>query len=103
LSTVYVEPATGAVVRVDKFSELPLGARLIRLMQPLHFGWFGGKLGLGRLGDYVVKAVYIGIGLAVPALAATAYLMYWNRFLSTRFKRFKERAGQSLSRITMNS
>jgi uncharacterized iron-regulated membrane protein len=93
LTTVYLEPATGDVIRADIFSQLPVGGKLLRLMLPLHFGRFGGKLGMGTIGKHIVLFVYFLVGLAVPLLMTTGYLMYWNRDLSKKFKRARVRSG----------
>jgi uncharacterized iron-regulated membrane protein len=87
LSEAYLEPATGEVIASARFSDLSLGSRLTRLMLPLHFGRFGGRLGLGKFGEYVVMVTYVAIGLAVAVLMVTGYLMYWNRVLSKKVKR----------------
>jgi uncharacterized iron-regulated membrane protein len=87
LSNVYLEPAAGEVIRADRFSEVSLGSKFIRLMLPLHFGRFGGRLGLGPVGIYGVLALYVIVGLAVPFLMITGILMYWSRSLSKKFKR----------------
>jgi uncharacterized iron-regulated membrane protein len=86
LSYVYFEP-DGTVLRADRFRELPLGARLIRLMSPLHFGRFGEVLGLGYWPVWVFLTLYLLVGLAPPLLLVTGVLMYWNRDLSKRWSR----------------
>jgi uncharacterized iron-regulated membrane protein len=87
LTDVYVEPATADVLRVDRFETLPTGSKFVRLMLPLHFGRFGGRLGLGRIGYYSVMVLYVAIGVALPVLMVTGYLMYWNRSLSKKVRR----------------
>jgi uncharacterized iron-regulated membrane protein len=86
LSDVYLEPATADVIRVDRFDTLPAGSQFVRLMLPLHFGRFGGRLGLGRVGYYAIMVLYVVIGVALPVLMLTGYLMYWNRSLSKKVR-----------------
>ena len=54
------------------------GDLVIWAQQPLHFGT---SWGLG------VKIVWALMGLAIPLLAVTGLLMYWNRMLRRKFKR----------------
>lgn len=89
LSAVYLEPATAEVIRVDRFSDLPAGSKFLKLMLPLHFGRFGRRLGLGDFGYYAIMVLYVLIGLAVPTLMVTGYLMYWNRSLSKKVRRHR--------------
>lgn len=87
LSNVYLEPADGRVIHVDRFSTNSSATKFIKLMLPLHFGRFGGGFGLGPIAVYAVMVVYVLIGLAPFALSVTGLLMYWNRSLSKRWKR----------------
>ncbi|MBI1355151.1 MAG: hypothetical protein GC160_12455 [Acidobacteria bacterium] len=54
-----------------------LGDRLIWLTHVLHFG---NDLGLG------IKFLWAFMGLSLPALAVTGLVMYWNRYLSKRWR-----------------
>ena len=88
LSNVYLEPATGKVIAVDSFAGNSPATKFIKLMLPLHFGRFGERFGLGAFGLYAVMVIYVIVGLAAGALMVTGYLMYWNRYLSKRARRW---------------
>lgn len=75
LNWVYVDPATAQVLRVDRFSEQPLGVRIMRLMTPIHYGTFGG---------YATRILWIFAGLMPALLFVTSLLMWWNRSLSKK-------------------
>lgn len=68
--TVYLDPATAAVVRVDRHNEQALGVRLQRNIYSLHFGTFWG---------HPTRILWILMGLAPLVLFVTGLLMYWNR------------------------
>jgi uncharacterized iron-regulated membrane protein len=89
LSNVYLEPATGEVIAVDQFSENNAATQFLKLMLPFHFGRFGERFGLGAFGLYTVMVIYVIVGLATGILTVTGYLMYWNRYLSKRVKRWR--------------
>jgi uncharacterized iron-regulated membrane protein len=55
-----------------------LGDWLVWLVAPLHFGTSWGQ---------TVKALWALLGLALPLLTITGMLMYWNRYLSKRWRR----------------
>lgn len=40
----FLDPTVGTVLRVDRYQQLPLGAKWLANMQPWHFGSFGGRL-----------------------------------------------------------
>lgn len=85
LSDVYLEPATADVLLVERFDDLPVGLKLVRLMLPFHFGRFGERF--GNFANYAVMVLYVLIGLAPAVLMTTGYLMYWNRSLSKKVRR----------------
>ena len=63
----------------DQVSDLStLGDWLVWLVAPLHFGTSWGQ---------TVKALWALLGLALPLLTITGMLMYWNRYLSKRWRR----------------
>jgi uncharacterized iron-regulated membrane protein len=70
--TVYLDPATAQVVRLDIHAEQPLGVRLQRDIYGLHFGMFGGL---------PTRILWVLVGLTPGALLLTGLLMYWNRVL----------------------
>ncbi|MBN8731291.1 MAG: PepSY domain-containing protein [Acidobacteria bacterium] len=87
LNWVYLEPATGAVIRSSRFSEASLASQVVLLMYPLHFGRFGGRWNTNAY--YGVMVLYLILGLAPVALTATGFLMYWNHSLSKKFARVR--------------
>ncbi|AFL87436.1 putative iron-regulated membrane protein [Terriglobus roseus DSM 18391] len=54
-----------------------LGDWIVWLMYPLHFGTLWGTS---------VKVAWCLLGLSLPILSVTGLLMYWNRFLSKRWR-----------------
>lgn len=77
--TLYFNPYTGAYLGIWRYGvNRSLGDWAIWLQAPVHFGT---SWGLG------VKIVWAVAGLALPLLAATGALMYWNRSLRRKWKR----------------
>jgi len=70
---VYYDSATGEHLRTS-FRNDPksLGDWIIWTMRPFHFGTQWGL---------AVKIIWFVLGLALPLLAITGLLMYWNRYL----------------------
>jgi len=85
--TVYLHPATGTVVHLDFHSQQPLGVRLQRDIYSLHFGTFAGHLS---------RALWVLVGLAPAVLFVSGLLMYWNRVLLKRTKRWNQRLASPL-------
>jgi uncharacterized iron-regulated membrane protein len=74
--TLYFDPYTGAHVFTWQYGvNKSLGDWFIWLQAPMHFGIYWG---LG------VKIVWAIAGLAIPTLAVTGLIMYWNRVLRKR-------------------
>lgn len=90
LNHVYLEPGNAHVIRSARFSETSLASQGVLLMYPLHFGRFGGLWGTWTY--YGVMILYVIIGLAPPALMVTGFLMYWNRSLSKKVQRLRQRS-----------
>jgi len=90
LSNVYLEPATGKVILVDAFSDNNVATKFLKLMLPFHYGRFGERLGWGSVGLYGVMILYVILGLSVGLLAVTGFLMYWNRYLANRVRRWSK-------------
>jgi uncharacterized iron-regulated membrane protein len=65
---VYLDPATGAVVMVDRIIDRPIGARFLAAMSPLHYAQFGGM---------TVKIAWALFGLAPLLLFVTGLLAWW--------------------------
>ena len=92
---VYLDPATAAVLQVDRIVDRPLGARLYAALTPIHYSEFGGA---------PVKIVWGLMGLAPLLLFVTGLLTWWRpaKPNSRQFVAPKDRAedavlsGQSL-------
>lgn len=94
LNHVYLEPGNGRVIRSARFDEMSAASKAVLLMYPLHFGRFGGLW--SPFWFYAVMVLYVVLGLAPPALMVTGSLMYWNRSLSKKWKKW--RAGQEIEK-----
>jgi uncharacterized iron-regulated membrane protein len=82
VDTVYFDPYNGDYISTWKYGvNQSLGDWIIWLQVPLHFGTYWG---LG------VKLIWAAAGLAIPLLAVTGLLMYWNRALRRRWKTLRK-------------
>jgi len=80
--TVYFNPYSGEYISTWRYGvNQSLGDWMIWSQVPLHFGTYWG---LG------VKIVWAAAGLAIPVLAVTGLLMYWNRALRRRWKKLRK-------------
>ena len=80
---VYINPFTGRSLGIwHRGGASTWGERLLVLSEPLHFGMYWG---LG------VKIIWALLGLALPLLAITGTLMYWNRSLKQKWRRLTTR------------
>jgi uncharacterized iron-regulated membrane protein len=78
VDTVYFNPYSGEYISTWRYGvNKSLGDWIIWSQVPWHFGTYWG---LG------VKFVWAAAGLAIPLLAVTGLLMYWNRWLRRRWK-----------------
>ncbi len=68
------------------------GDAVIFWIGPVHFGSFGGQ-GAAKI---PVKILWVLLGLAPPTLFVSGFLMYWNRFLSKRYARWRWRQHHAL-------
>ena len=73
---VYLHPATGEVVQVERIADRPLSARFLASMAPIHYGEFGGM---------TIKVAWALLGLSPLLLFVTGLIAWW---------RPKSRAGQ---------
>lgn len=74
--TIYFNPYNGAYIAKWQYGvNKSLGDWIIWLEIPLHFGTHWGL---------AVKCLWASMGLALPLLATTGLLMYWNRVLGKR-------------------
>src|SRR5262245_13795070 len=96
LNYVYLEPADARVLRSLRFSEASAGTQAILFMYPLHFGRFGGRW--NAVAFYGVMVLYVIIGLSPFALMMTGLLMYWNRSLVKKVRRWRLRHPRRESR-----
>ena len=77
---LYIDRFRGEVLRVDRFDQLPAGARLVQSMAPLHYGSFGG---------HWTCVLWIFMGLIPGVLAISGFLMWWNRVVVKRLRRVR--------------
>jgi uncharacterized iron-regulated membrane protein len=73
---VYIDRFRAEALRVDRFDQLPVGARLVQSMAPLHYGSFGG---------HWTRVLWIFMGLVPGVLAISGFLMWWNRVMVKQF------------------
>lgn len=90
---IYLSPEDGSVLRHERWSELPLAAKIDMARGPVHFGRF---LGAGWM-SLAVRLLYLGVGLAPGFLFVSGVLMYWNRSLSKVWAKWKARTGIKLA------
>ena len=74
---LYIDRYSGDVLRVDLLDRLPLGARLVNAMSPLHYGSFGGNW---------TRILWIFMGLVPGVLFISGFLMWWNRVIVKRLR-----------------
>lgn len=73
--TLYLHPRTLAILRIDDTRAMPFGARLVKSIEPVHFGKFGGL---------PVKLLWFVLGLAPLLFAISGSVMWWNRTRASR-------------------
>ena len=79
VDTLYFDPYGGRHLKTWRYGvNESLGDWIIWSQIPLHFGTYWG---LG------VKILWAILGLAIPVLTVTGMLMYWNRWLRSRWRR----------------
>lgn len=82
VDTMYFNPYSGGYISTWRYGvNQSLGDWIVWSQVPLHFGTYWG---LG------VKIVWAAAGLAIPLLAVTGLLMYWNRALRRTWKRLRQ-------------
>jgi len=67
---VFLNPATGALLRTDRYAELGIGAKLLANMQPWHFGSFGGR---------ITQWLWVVAGLVPAFLFGSGLWMWWRK------------------------
>jgi uncharacterized iron-regulated membrane protein len=76
---IYFDQHTGEhLLTWHRGKDQTLGDWLVWLVAPLHFGTSWGL---------AVKWAWFVIGLVLPLLAITGFIMYWNRYLSKKVRR----------------
>lgn len=70
LTSVWMHPLTGAVLRADRWNELDAGARANSVIYPLH---------TGELGGAALQTVNLLLGLALAALGVMGICLWWLR------------------------
>jgi uncharacterized iron-regulated membrane protein len=84
--TLYFNPYNGQYISTWRYGvNQSIGDWIVWLQVPLHFGTYWG---LG------VKIIWAVAGLAIPLLAVTGLLMYWNRWLRRKLNRARHPAAQ---------
>lgn len=82
MDEAYFDPVNGKLLQLRHGGDNPtLGSKLLFWLGPLHFGVYWG---MG------IKILWAVLGLSLPLLTVTGFLMYWNRSLSRYWKRLKE-------------
>jgi uncharacterized iron-regulated membrane protein len=66
---VYLNPATGAVIAIDRIVDRPIGARFLAAFSPIHYAQFGGV---------PMKVAWSLLGLS-PLLLFVTGLYAWRR------------------------
>jgi uncharacterized iron-regulated membrane protein len=72
---IYLDPLSGAVLRVDRIAESPLGDRVLANFSTLHFGEFG----IGLIAGLPIKMVWAVLGLMPAVLFVTGFFTWWKR------------------------
>lgn len=70
LTSVWLHPGTGAVLRVDRWNQLDPGARAVAFVYPLHTGVLGGA---------ALESVIFVNGLVLGSLGFTGIWLWWRR------------------------
>ena len=70
LTSVWLHPRSGAVLAVQRWSELDPGARAVAWVYPLH---------VGELGGLAQQVLVFASGLALGGLAFTGVWLWWRR------------------------
>jgi uncharacterized iron-regulated membrane protein len=83
---VAVDPHTGAVLMALDTRKAPLGVRLVQYFYSIHFGTFAGTKGVIA---YIVRGIWVLLGISPALLAITGLVMYWNRKLRAPWQRLR--------------
>lgn len=67
---IFLNPATGTLLRTDRYEEFGIGAKLLANMQPWHFGNFGGR---------ITQWLWVTFGLVPAFLFGSGLWMWWRK------------------------
>lgn len=67
---VYIDSHTAQIIRVDLLKQLPVRMRIMKAVDPLHYGTFGG---------HFTRLLWLAGGFAIAGLSITGWLLWWNR------------------------
>lgn len=77
-TTVTMNPYTKEVLRVDSLESKAPGDRILSWIGPLHFGNFSGM---------TIKVIWFLLGLTMPALFLSGFIMWWQRVVKNKWLR----------------
>jgi uncharacterized iron-regulated membrane protein len=72
VSTVFLHPITGEVLRIDPLATRPTGDAILAWFSALHFGNFGG---------WPIRILWVLSGLSLAVLSVTGCLLWWRRVI----------------------
>ncbi|NOT60855.1 MAG: PepSY domain-containing protein [Acidobacteria bacterium] len=75
--TAYLDPFTGAMLRLDDTRAMPFGARLLKNIEPLHFGKYAGLPN---------KLLWFLLGITPTFFFISGITLWWNRTRGARKK-----------------
>jgi uncharacterized iron-regulated membrane protein len=75
--TAYLDPYTGVVIRIEDARTMAFGARLLKNIEPLHFGKYGGLPN---------KLLWFLLGLSPAFFFVSGIIIWWNRTRGSRSK-----------------
>jgi len=90
---VHLDPYSGDILKIAKAHELPLGARLIETVDPLHFGRFGG---------FSTKIIWTVAGLALSIGILAGVYIWWLRVSRNSAGFFKKNRGWTAASLVFN-
>jgi uncharacterized iron-regulated membrane protein len=78
VSTVYLDPVTGNVIGIKRLADRRGADSVLGWLAAVHFGRFGGL---------PVKILWASLGLTLPLLAITGFLMWWKKMAVSRARK----------------
>ncbi|MGQ3054439.1 MAG: PepSY-associated TM helix domain-containing protein [Roseateles sp.] len=89
LTSVWLHPHSGAILRIDRWDKLDPGTRANSIIYPLH---------TGELGGLALEALNALLGFALAALGASGLWLWWLRRRPAAARPGARRAGQEKGR-----